>query len=82
MIAYLTELCPDCGNLRSVCSDPDGLWYPQRRMCYATADREVLKRRVEQKHGHPGEKDTQRHPTDGMALWVAAEDLSPDDDFA
>lgn len=79
MIAYLTEVCTDCGNLRSVCSDPEVAFYPQRRMCYATAARDIATRRLTAKHGHP--EGTEAHPTDGMRVWMSPEDLTPDDDF-
>jgi hypothetical protein len=80
MIAYLTEVCPDCGNLRSVCSDPERAFYPQRRMCYASAVRDLTARRLHEKHGHPdGVADL--HPLDGMGLYVSPDDLTPDDDF-
>lgn len=80
MTALLTEVCGECGNLRVDCSNPDAEWFPQRTMCYATADLAVLRRRAEQRFGHP-EKQTERHPRDGMHLWVSSQDASPDDDF-
>lgn len=79
MIAYVTEICRDCGNLKSVCSDPERPFYPQRRMCYATATREVTARRLVDKYGHP--EGVEVHPTDGMGIWASPEDLTPDDDF-
>lgn len=73
-------VCRSCGNLRSVCSNPDVAWYPQRTMCYATAAREVTTRRLTEKHKgrKPG---ADLHPLDGMAVWVSDVDLTPDDDF-
>lgn len=79
MIAYVTEICPSCGNLRAVCSDPNVPLYPQRRMCYATAVRDLTVRRLQKKHkAEPGEE---LHPLDGLSVWVSPEDLTPDDDF-
>lgn len=72
-------LCPSCGNLRSVCSNPDQEFYPQRSMCYATAAKEITVRRLRKKHDK--EPGTEPHPLDGMAVWVSTDDLSPDDDF-
>lgn len=80
MIAYVTEVCPSCGNLRSVCSNPEQSFYPQRRMCYSTAVRELTARRLRAKHkSDPGTDDL--HALDGMAVWIATEDLTPEDDF-
>jgi hypothetical protein len=80
MTWLVTEVCPDCGNLRSVCSDPERAFYPQRRMCYATAVRELTLRRLQAKHKQePGIDDL--HPLDGMGVYVSPDDLTPDDDF-
>ena len=80
MTAFYTEICPDCGNLRSICSDPEQAQYPQRRMCYASAVRDLTLRRLIKKYGHPdGVEDL--HPLDGMGVYVSPDDLSPDDDF-
>lgn len=80
MIAYVTEVCPECGNLRSVCSDPDRPFYPQRRMCYASAVQQLTLRRLRAKHkGEPSLSEL--HPLDGMGVYVSPDDLSPDDDF-
>jgi hypothetical protein len=81
MIAYVREVCPSCGNLRSVCSDPDIPWHPQRTMCLATAAREVALRRVYRKYKHPAPDDPEVHETDGMQVWVSMDDLTPDDNF-
>lgn len=80
-LAYFAEVCPSCGNLRSVCSDPSRDWFPQRTMCYATASRDLVIRRLRKKHEkkEPGTKDL--HPFDGMDVWVSEFDLTPDDDF-
>lgn len=79
MIAYVAEICPSCGNLVSVCSDPDRPFYPQRRMCYSTAARAIAVRRLQEKHGHA--EGTEAHPLDGMNVYASPEDLTPDDDF-
>jgi hypothetical protein len=79
MLAHHEHVCPDCGNLRADCSDPDRPWFPQRSVCWATAAREVVARRLVAKHKQePGEEP---HPLDGVKVYVSAEDLSPDDDF-
>ena len=74
-------VCPACGRLRAECSDPTRYWYPQRQMCYASANIEATKRRVAKKYEGNEPKPNRLHPTDGMSLWVSPEDLNPDDKF-
>lgn len=80
MTDFLTELCPSCGNLKSVCSDPTMPWYPQRSVCYATAAREQVWRMTWERYGRPEQKDA-KHVTDGLSWWLHREDLTPEDDF-
>lgn len=62
-----------------MCSDPERDWFPQRTMCYPTAARELVGRRLLEKHKKaPG---TDPHPLDGMSVWVSQDDLTPDDGF-
>lgn len=79
MIAYITEICPSCGNLRSVCSDPERPFYPQRAVCYATAVKEVTVRRLRKLHSQDAAEAL--HPLDGLGVWASPDDLTPDDDF-
>lgn len=80
MTAYVRDICPQCGNLKSVCSDPDRPVYPQRTMCYVSAVKELTVRRVQKKYTQePGIDGL--HPTDGMSVWASPEDYSPDDEF-
>jgi hypothetical protein len=82
MAAYVVDVCSNCGNLRSVCGDPETTWYPQRSYCYSTAIRDFTWRQVHEKHGHPDpKKSDDLHISDGMALWASEHNLSPDDDF-
>lgn len=81
MVSYVRDLCSACGNLRTVCSDPDRVWYPQRTMCYATANREVTQRRVLKRNEDVKQTADALHPMDGMGVWVSEDDLTPDDDF-
>jgi hypothetical protein len=74
-------VCPSCGNLRSVCSRPDSLWYPQRSMCYATAAKTLAWRQMREKHKNNEPDAASLHPTDGLEVWVADADLTPDDTF-
>lgn len=82
MIAYVREVCSYCGNLRSVCADPNVDWYPYRSTCYATAAREVVLRRLQKKHAKsPQHEALDLHPLDGMHVGVSTENHNPDDDF-
>lgn len=81
MTDYLTELCPSCGNLKSVCSDPAYRGFPQRTHCYASAGREQMWRRTRKVFGHPAPDDPGPHITDGLTWWMSQHDLTPDDDF-
>lgn len=78
---YEDALCPDCGNLRSVCSDPEQAWYPQRHVCLASKDLAALDRKWRKKHENASPDGAGRLPTDGERLWVAPDDLTPDDKF-
>lgn len=80
-LEWQASICPRCGNLKSVCSDPMRPWYPQRDICWATADLEVHERRWRKKHEKAQPDPQGRLPMDGTHLWVSPEDLSPDDDF-
>jgi hypothetical protein len=80
-LEWKSSLCPHCGNPRSICSDPMRPWYPQRDVCWATADLEVHERRWRKKHESAKPDEQGRLPTDGTHLWVSPEDLTPDDRF-
>lgn len=91
------EQCPKCNRPRSVCSDPEVDWYPQRTVCYADMARQQVQWKWDQLHGpdsheqfHDGSfkvwspNRTDGTPVaadDGVSLWVSTEDLTPDDDF-
>jgi hypothetical protein len=81
MTAYVTEICPSCGNLTSVCSDPEVAWYPQQSVCYATAAREQTSRALYDAHGTPDPTSQEPHFMDGKTVYVSVHDLTPDDSF-
>jgi hypothetical protein len=81
MTDFVTEVCRDCGNLRSVCSDPTLPWYPQRSYCYATAARDQIWRRTRKAYKHPDADAAEPHVTDGLTWGMSRHDLTPDDDF-
>lgn len=89
------ETCPDCGNLLSECTDPKRIWYPYRRVCYATMEREAAVDAYAALHGedaayHDGtftswaKVRSDGHPYSAMAgvsIGVAKRDLAPWDLF-
>lgn len=68
------ETCPQCGNQRSVCSDPNIDNYPRESVCWVTAAREVHQRRWENKHGDAKPDKAGYLPGDGLTLWVSQQD--------
>lgn len=80
MLAESELVCPNCGNLRSVCSDPDIPWYPQRSECYASAAKDLTWRRLRKRYQQ--EPDVSRlHPLDGVNVWMSEHDFAPDETF-
>lgn len=88
------EKCGRCGLPRSVCGDPDRPHFPQRTVCYATMEQAAAQAKWERLHEkrpwhdgsftHWAEKPSDSHPyhhSHGVTIWVADQDLSPDDDF-
>lgn len=77
--------CPQCGNLRAICSDPDGVhgegFYPQRDVCWVTAAQDVATRRFRKLHEKAKPDAGGFLPTDGSLVWASPENLTPDDDF-
>lgn len=80
MTALLTEVCGSCGNLKSVCSDPERPFYPQQHRCYITAAEAIARRKVDRLYGHP-EPKSGPHFTDGLTVRASEFDLTPDDEF-
>ena len=78
---YREAVCPHCGNLRAICSDPDTEFYPQRDVCYASASQAWALRKWHSKHEDPKPDASGFLPTDGTTIWVSTADLTPDDDF-
>ena len=82
---YDEAICPMCGNLRAICSNPEGLhgegFYPQRYECLVKAAEDRSSRIFKKLH----EKDVPDAdgflPTDGIRIHVSLDDLTPDDDF-
>lgn len=82
MLAYANGVCRSCGNPRSVCSDPKHDWWGQHSVCYATASREVLTRRLLKKYDKkPQHEAMDLHPLDGLSVWVTNDKSAADDFF-
>jgi len=81
LLEYEDAVCPRCGNLRAVCSDPDTDWFPQLSRCWASASVDVVSRKWHRKHEKSSPDSAGYLPTDGGMPWVSTEDLTPDDDF-
>jgi hypothetical protein len=81
MTALITDVCDRCGNLRSVCSDPAVVAYPQRSVCYLTAAVEQMYRRTNRVFKHADPDDPTPHEADGLQWAASLYDLTPEDDF-
>lgn len=75
------ERCPDCGQTRAECANPDVDYFPQKAMCWATAAREVATRKWDRMNEDKAPDIAGYLPTDGARIWVSRHDLEPDDDF-
>ena len=88
--------CPDCGLPLEVCSDPKRKFYPFRRICYATMEREAAEAAYDALHNgekagwHDGsftswvDERSKSHPYParaGVSTGVAETDLAPWDHF-
>lgn len=81
LIEYERQVCPSCGNLREVCSDPERVWYPQPSRCYATGTRQLTLRRLQRKYEKNQPTADRMHPLDSLSVWASQDDLTPDDNF-
>lgn len=74
MLAGQALICPQCGNLRSVCSDDSVDWHPQETYCYATAAVTWKWRKLREEY--PAElKIDGAHALDGLSVWASDLDL-------
>lgn len=86
--------CRDCGNPLDECTDPKRVWYPYRRICYATMEREAAEAAYTALHEAAGFHDgtftswvkdrSDSHPyaaASGVAISVAKRDVAPHDEF-
>jgi len=90
MVAAHVLVCSQCGNLRSVCSDPAMDWHPQESVCWPTATRQWGVRRLQDEHkdfdlkARDERGELRMSPLDGVSVWVSDVDLealsNPQDD--
>lgn len=73
-------MCPSCGNLRSVCSDPSIDWHPRTSVCYAAATREWGRRILEKRHEKAKTPATALGPLDGKSVFVTEDPPTPEED--
>lgn len=80
MTAAHSLIC-SCGNLRSVCSNPDVDWHPQESVCWATATRQWGVRRLQDQHkdfdyeARDERGEPLMSPLDGVSVWVSDVDI-------
>ncbi len=77
LMAHSALVCPDCGNLRSVCSDPSIDWHPQTATCWPTATRQWASEQLAKKHKEW--KGEGLHPAAGRSLWVTQHEPEVDE---
>lgn len=75
MLAGHALICPQCGNLRSVCSNPDIDWHPQESYCYSTAAVQWRWRKLHEEYPAEAKVATGEHPLDGLNVWASDLDL-------
>lgn len=86
--------CPDCGNPIAECSDPERVWFSDRRVCYAAMERESASAAYaalhEDKPWHDGsfkswaKERSASHPIKfdmGVSIGVDSVDRAPWDKF-
>lgn len=93
--AWETErtTCHFHGGPVSECGDDERDWFPQRTICWPTAQLEAAKRRYAMLHADEQYTDGLGgwakdasiqfpfHYSDGVSFWLSRVDLTPDDDF-
>lgn len=65
-----------CGNLRSVCSNPDIDWHPYENVCWATAAADWKVRQLRAEHTRDKRDDTEPWPLDGLTVGVSDVDVA------
>lgn len=71
LLAHHELVCPRCGNLRSVCSDPSVDWHPHSVVCWPSATAEWGLRRLQRIHKSVKADGDGLHPLDGVRVVAA-----------
>lgn len=79
-MAHDALVCSKCGNLRSVCSNPELDWHPHTDVCWPTATAEWGVRRLQAKHEKVDRDGTKLHPLDGVSVYTSQHPPDPEDD--
>lgn len=79
-MAHDALVCRKCGNLRSVCSNPDLDWHPHIDHCWPTATAEWGVRRLQAKHEKAPRDGSGLHPLDGVSVFTSLVAPDPEDD--
>jgi hypothetical protein len=66
-------VCRRCGNLISVCSDPNLDWHPNTTTCWPSASAEWGWRRLRKMHPLAEEVGDALHPLDGARVYSSQE---------
>ena len=74
-LAYFAEVCPNCGNLRSECSDPSRDWYPQESVCWASAQVAAGTRDLREHYKDEEFRTGHLHSLDGVSVFATPVDL-------
>ncbi|VXC08880.1 hypothetical protein [Aeromicrobium sp. 9AM] len=76
---YEAALCPQCGQLRSICSDPATVFHPRLHTCFLTSAQQMHERRWRRKYEKTEPDRDGWLPTDGSFVWVSDDPGEPDE---
>lgn len=77
MLAAASLVCSQCGNLRSICSDPSQPFHPQESVCWSTAAQQWGIRRLRDQHKNfdhetrDSRGELVMSPLEGVTVWVS-----------
>lgn len=71
LLHYDAEVCSECGNLRSECSDPETDWHPRTDVCWATASRQWAEGVLRKRHEKDEPAEDELPYLAGRFVWVS-----------
>lgn len=71
MVEYERQVCPRCGNLKSVCSDRERTWHAGAAVCWPSATREWAWRRIQKQYEGVEGTDEELGPLDGLLVYAS-----------